>query len=171
MNKLFQYLQTPRYLAAAIAIASAVTLSAAYISQYGFGLKPCILCLYQRVPYAVNIALGLAAVLVSFRYPRLTKPLIYLAALVFLAGAAIAGFHVGVEQEWWKGLPSCGGDIVPKHASIEELRYAMEHQEIVRCDKPAFVFLGISMAGYNFLISLALVGGVVYLLRKKNHGA
>jgi len=171
MNRLLQYLQVPRYLAAAVAIASVVILSAAYISQYGFGLKPCILCLYQRVPYAVNIALGVLAFLASFRYPRLTKLLIALAASSFLVGAAIAGFHVGVEQNWWKGLPSCGGDIVPQHVSIEELRNAMEHQAIVRCDQPAFVFLGISMAGYNFLISLALVGGVIYLLRKKSHGA
>jgi disulfide bond formation protein DsbB len=171
MNRLLHYLQTPRYLAAAIAIASAVILSGAYISQYGFGLKPCILCLYQRVPYLMNIALGVVAFLISFRYPRLTKPLLALAVLSFCVGAAIAGFHVGVEQGWWKGLPSCGGDIVPKNVSIDELREAMEHQAIVRCDQPAFVFLGISMAGYNFLISLALVGGIVYLLRKKTHGA
>lgn len=170
MNKLIQYLQMPRYLAAAIALASAGVLSMAYISQYGFGLKPCILCLYQRGPYALNIVLGLLAVLASFRYPRLTTLIIYITALSFLTGAAIAGFHVGVEQEWWKGLPACGGDIVPQHASIEELRRSLEHQAIVRCDKPAFVLFGISMAGYNFLTSLALTFGVVYLLRKK-HGA
>jgi hypothetical protein len=68
-------------------------------------------------------------------------------------------------------LSSCGGDIVPKNASIEELRYAMEHQAIVHCDVPAFVLFGISMAGYNFIIALALVCGVTYLLRKKSHGA
>jgi disulfide bond formation protein DsbB len=67
-------------------------------------------------------------------------------------------------------LPSCGGDIVPQHVSIEELRQAMEHQAIVRCDQPAWVMFGISMAGYNFATSLALAFGVVYLLRKK-HGA
>lgn len=170
MNKLIQYLQMPRYLAAAIALASAGILSMAYISQYGFGLKPCILCLYQRGPYALNIVLGMLAVLASFRYPRLTRLIIYITALSFLTGAVIAGFHVGVEQEWWKGLPSCGGDIVPQHASIEELRRSLEGQKIVRCDKPAFVLFGISMAGYNFLISLALTFSVVYLLRKK-HGA
>ena len=170
MNKLIQYLQTPRYLAAAIALASAGILSMAYISQYGFGLKPCILCLWQRGPYAVNIALGLLAVLASFRYPRLTTLIVYITALSFFAGTVIAGFHVGVENGWWRGLPSCGGDIVPKHASIEELRRSLEGQAIVRCDKPAFVLFGISMAGYNFLMSLALTFGVVYMLRKK-HGA
>jgi len=170
MNRLLQYLQVPRYLALAIAAASAVILSAAYISQYGFGLKPCILCLYQRAPYALNITFGLLAFLASFRYPRLTKLIIYIMALSFLTGAVIAGFHVGVEQGWWKGLPACGGDIVPQHVSIEELRRSLENQKIVRCDKPAWGLFGISMAGYNFATSLALTFGVVYLLRKK-HGA
>lgn len=169
MNKILQYLQTPRYLAAAIALGSAAILSAAYISQYGFGLKPCILCLYQRGPYALNITLGFLAFLATFRYPRLTTLLIYITALSFFIGAVIAGFHVGVEQGWWKGLPSCGGDIVPKNVSIEELRKSLTHQEIVRCDKAAWTLFGISMAGYNFLMSLALSFGVVYLLRKK-HG-
>jgi disulfide bond formation protein DsbB len=170
MNRLIHCLQTPRYLAAALAIASAIVLSMAYISQYGFGLKPCILCLYQRGPYALNIVLGFLACLASFRYPRLTVLLIYIAALSFLTGAAIAGFHVGVEQGWWKGLPSCGGDIVPQNVSLEDLRRSLENQKIVRCDKPAFVLFGISMAGYNFAVSLALAFGVVCLLRKK-HGA
>ena len=171
MNRLFQYLQVPRYLAIAVTLVSVVVLSAAYISQYGFGLKPCILCLYQRGPYALNIALGIMAFLASFRYPRLTNLIIYFAALSFLTGAVIAGFHAGVEYGWWKGLSSCGGDIVPKNVTVEELRKAMTHQEIVRCDEPAFVLFGISMAGYNCLISLALVGGVTYLMKKKSHGA
>jgi disulfide bond formation protein DsbB len=170
MNKLIHYLQRPRYLAAAIAIASAGILSMAYISQYGFGLKPCILCLYQRGPYALNIVLGILAVVASFRYPRLTTLIIYITAVSFFAGAVIAGFHVGVENGWWKGLPACGGDIVPQHASIEELRRSLEGQAIVRCDKAAWVMFGISMAGYNFMMSLALTFGVVYMLRKK-HGA
>lgn len=170
MNRLIQYLQTPRRLALAIALASAIILSVAYISQYGFGLKPCILCLYQRGPYGLNIALGIMAFLASFRYPRLTRLIIYIAALSFLADAAIAGFHVGVEQGWWKGLPSCGGDIVP-HGSIEEMRRAMEHQAIVRCDKPAWTMFGISMAGYNFVTALVLACGVTWQLRKKSHGA
>jgi disulfide bond formation protein DsbB len=170
MNRPLQYLHMPRYLAAAIALASAGILAVAYISQYGFGLKPCTLCLYQRGPYALNIVLGIMAVLASFRYPRLTRLILYVAVLSFLSGAAIAGFHVGVEQGWWKGLASCGGNI-PTGATIEELRAFMEQQAIVRCDKPAWEMFGISMAGYNFLLSLGLAGGVLYLLRKKSHGA
>ncbi len=171
MNRLLQYLETPRYLALAIAAASAVVLSAAFISQYGFGLKPCILCLYQRGPYALNITLGIMAFLASFRYPRLTMLIIYITILSFLSGAMIAGFHAGVEYGWWKGLPACGGDIVPRGVGIEELRRSLEHQAIVRCDKPAWVLFGISMAGYNFMMSLALIFGMLYLLKVKHDDA
>lgn len=167
MNTLLNLLRDPRRLALAIAAASALTLGAAYVSQYGFGLKPCILCLYQRVPYALNIALGPLSILAALRYPRLAKLILYVAAASFLAGAAIAGFHVGVEQGWWKGLPSCGGQIVPEHATIDELRNMLNHQAIVRCDKPAWTLFGISMAGYNFAVSLALGLGTLYMLRRK----
>jgi disulfide bond formation protein DsbB len=160
MRQIIQLLHNPKYLALAVMAASIAILAAAYISQYGFGLKPCILCLYQRVPYFANIAVGLAAFLTSFYAPRLTKPLLFLAAMVFFADTAIAGFHVGVEYGWWKGLPSCGGDILPENVSIEALRAS-----ITRCDKPAWVLFGISMAGYNVLLSSGLGIGVLYFLR------
>lgn len=166
MNKLIAHLQVPRHLAVAVAVASAAALAAAYTSQYGFGLKPCILCLYQRIPYFANIALGLLAFLAAFRYPRLVTLILGLAAVTFFAGAVLAGFHVGVEHGWWKGLSSCGGNILPEHASLEELRKAIIQQAIVRCDKPAWTLFGISMAGYNFAVSLALAFGTACLLRK-----
>lgn len=168
MNKLISYLRTSRYLAVTIAFVSALIVGTALVSEYGFGLKPCILCLYQRIPYYINIVLGLAAFAASFRYPRLVTLLIVLAVVSFLADAGIAGFHVGVEQKWWPGLPECGGKIVPQGVSLDELRNAMEHQAIVRCDEPAWTMFGISMAGYNFVVALALVCGITYLLRKKH---
>jgi len=168
MNKLIEYFQVPRHLAAAIAAASMAALAAAYISQYGFGLKPCILCLYQRVPYFANIAFGILAFLATFRYPRLVSLFLYLSAVTFFSGAAIAGFHAGVEYGWWKGLSSCGGDILPVNVPLEELRKAITQQAIVRCDKPAWTLFGISMAGYNFAMSLAFAFGVTCLLRKND---
>jgi disulfide bond formation protein DsbB len=171
MNRLLKYLHYPRYLALAVAASSASLLAAAYISQYGFGLKPCILCLYQRAPYALNIVLGFFAYLASYRYPRLALLLLCAAGVSFFVDAGIAGFHVGVEHGWWKGLAECGGDLVPKGGSIEELRRVLEHQNIVRCDKPAFVLYGISMAGYNFAAALVLGFETLYMLLRKNNGA
>lgn len=166
MNKLIQFLLVPRHLAIGVLLASAGILSAAYVSQYGFGLKPCILCLYQRVPYFVNIGLGIAAFAATFRYPRLAMLLLYAASISFLTDAFIAGFHAGVEYGWWKGLPACGGDIVPKNATIEQMRAALTHQNIIRCDKPAWTLFGVSMAGYNFVIASTLTAISMYCLRK-----
>lgn len=78
-----------------------------------------------------------------------------LAGLVFLAGAGIAAFHVGVEQHWWQGLASCGGNL-PQARTVEELRAALLAQPVVRCDEVAWSLFGISMAGWNFLFSLGL---------------
>jgi disulfide bond formation protein DsbB len=167
MKKLIEYLETPRYLALAIMLVSMAVLGTAYIAEYGFGLRPCILCLYQRVPYAVNISAGFFAFLATFRYPRITNLLIIIATLAFFAGAIIAGFHAGVEYGWWKGLASCGGDIIPK-GSVEEMLKALKHQSIVRCDKAAWTLFGISMAGYNFFVSLAL-GLFSFYFLKKSH--
>jgi len=166
MKRWIEYFGIPRHLAAAVAAASAGALAAAYISQYGFGLQPCILCLYQRVPYALNLSFGVMAVLATFRYPRLAALLLWLAALAFFAGAFIAGFHAGVEQKWWSGFSSCGGNALPENASLEDLRKFLARQEIVRCDTPAWTLFGISMAGYNFFASLALGAAVAGLLRK-----
>ena len=169
MNKLIEYLQVSRHLAAAVAAMSVATLAAAYTAQYGFGIKPCILCLYQRVPYFVNIAFGILAFLATFRYPRLAALLLCLSAVTFFAGAVIAGFHVGVEHGWWKGLSSCSGNILPEHASLEDLRQAITQQAIVvNCAKPAWMLFGISLAGYNLAMSLALGLGVIGLVRKNN---
>ncbi len=166
MKQWIEYFSVPRHLACAIAAVSAATLAMAYISQYGFGLQPCMLCLYQRIPYALNIVFGICALLASFRYPRLMMLLLMLSVLSFFAGAAVAGFHVGVEQKWWQGIASCGGNVIPPHASVEDLRALLTQQRIVRCDTPAWTLLGISMAGYNFMLSLALVVITLFLVRR-----
>jgi disulfide bond formation protein DsbB len=135
----------------AIVVASVLTLGAALISQYGFGLEPCELCLLQRWPYVATIVIGLLAAAVV-RRGKGQAGLVLLAGLVFLIGAGIAFFHVGVEQHLWAGTAECtgpaGGD------SIEALRKQLVGRPIVRCDQVAFRFLGVSMAGWNMLVSL-----------------
>ncbi len=134
-------------LAAALA---AITLGAAFIAQYGFGLAPCQLCLWQRWPYAAAILLGLAA----WRNAKLRPWLLGLTGLAFLATSGIGAFHTGVEYGWWKGLESCGGGGTAQ--SIEALRAQIMSAPIVRCDEVAFRFLGLSMAAWNALWGLAL---------------
>lgn len=134
----------------AVAALSAFTLGMAFIAQYGFGLAPCELCLWQRWPYAAAIAFGLAALAL----PRWRASLLALAGLSILVSGGIAVFHVGVEEKWWQGLASCSGAPTPN--SIEALRAQLMAAPVVRCDEVAFRFLGISMAGWNVLWSLGL---------------
>ncbi|WP_374466008.1 disulfide bond formation protein B [Ferrovibrio sp.] len=134
-----------------IALASAATLGMVFIAQYGFGLAPCQLCLWQRWPYAAAAAFGIAALLL----PRQRPALLALATLSFLIGGGIGVFHVGVEEKWWQGLTSCGGGPTPN--SIDALRAQLLTAPVARCDEVSFRFLGLSMAGWNVLWSACLV--------------
>lgn len=157
MNKLFTYLSTPRGLGLFVALSSLGALSAAWISQYGFGLDPCALCYYQRKPYMVNIALGALAFLLAPKHRKAALWILLLAGLTFVTDAGIAGFHVGVEQKWWKGLESCANYAMPQNATAAELMaFIKSREKPVDCSLPAFVLFGISMAGYNFLLASAL---------------
>jgi disulfide bond formation protein DsbB len=139
------------------ALSSLALLCGAWIAQYGFGLDPCQLCYYQRKPYMLNVALGLAAFLIAPKNRKATLLLVALCALSFAADAAIAAFHVGVEQKWWKGLESCANFALPDNATAEELRaFIMSREKPIDCGRPAFVLFGISMAGYNFIAATTL---------------
>ena len=83
---------------------------------------------------------------------ELPRFLVLIAGLVILGGAALAFYHAGVEYKWWAGPSTCGGGTIP--ASFEELKKTM-NKPIVPCDTPAWTLFGISMAGYNGLMSLA----------------
>jgi disulfide bond formation protein DsbB len=131
-----------------------IALGTAFTAQYWGGLQPCVLCVYQRWPYGIAIALGLAALVVQ---GRARGWLLTLAGLTFLAGGGIAIFHVGVEQGWWEGTTQCGSSF--KADSLEALRAQIMAAPLVRCTDIAWSFAGISMAGFNVIASaiLALV--------------
>jgi disulfide bond formation protein DsbB len=145
----------PRLWPAVIFLASGSMLAIAWGFQLIGGLQPCILCLYQRWPYWIVLAIAALAILAARQIgPRGLAGFAILCALVFLAGAAVAGFHVGVEQGWWQGLAACGGAVNDANLSIDELREKLFATPIVRCDEVAWSLFGISMAGWNFLASL-----------------
>ncbi|MGQ9368475.1 disulfide bond formation protein B [Azospirillum sp. A39] len=147
------YLLDPRYPALLLAVASAGVLIAALFFQYALGYQPCVLCIWQRWPYvAVLVFAGLALLLRRRR--GVGDALLVACGLALLVNVGIAAYHVGVEQHWWTGTPGCG---VPGPAdSLEALRAQVMSAPIVRCDEVAWSLFGISMAGYNVVISLAL---------------
>ena len=138
-----------------LATASAVAvLGAAYIFQHGFGYQPCQLCLYQRLPWWIAIALGCGAFMARNNLPGLSRMLLILLGLTVLTGAGVAGYHAGVEWKWWPGPSGCSGEI--SYNTIEELKAALLATPPVRCDETPWSLFGRSMAGYNFLLSLAV---------------
>lgn len=145
----------PRTSALLLLAASAVVLGSALLSQYVGGLEPCVLCLYQRVPYAVTIFLGIVGLVMSGT-PRAAAIAHGLAAAAFLIGAGIAAYHVGVEQHWWAGTAECTGAAAGTAQSVDELRAQIMSAPTTRCDEVPWSLFGISMAGYNFLVSLGL---------------
>ncbi len=130
-------------------IISIFSLAFAYSSEHFFGLLPCILCIYQRIPYFIIILF--AAISLIFR-GKMRRILIFACGLLFLVEAGIAGFHVGVEKGLWKLEDGCqSSDPIP--TTLEEMRNQIIGKPAAPCDKPQFIFLGLSMAAWNLLFS------------------
>lgn len=163
MDFVTKILKSPRKTPALIVFASIAILASALGSQYVGGLDPCKLCIYQRIPYVVTIALGLLAYGTSRMSRKTAAAFLMLCALTFWTGAGIAGFHVGVEQEWWKWESECtSGGLPAADVPVEELMKFIENAPMTKCDEVQWSLFGISMAGYNFLLSLGL-GGLAFI--------
>ena len=128
---------------------SATLLLAAFAFQYLGGMAPCKLCLWQRWPHASAVIIGLLIMLTG------EIKLAWLGALAALSTAFIGLYHVGVEQAWWEGPTSCTSSGV-SGVSAQDLMNQILAAPIVRCDDIAWQLSGISMAGWNALISLTL---------------
>lgn len=134
----------------------AALLAGAYGSQYIGGLFPCEMCWWQRYPHFAAVAIALIAFAVGNAGYR--KALVALAALAIGTSGAIAGFHAGVEYGWWEGLTACTATI---SGSGEDLLKSIMNAPLVRCDVAPWSLFGISLAGYNFLLS---TGGAIAIL-------
>lgn len=133
-------------------LGSAALLAGAFAFQYIGGLAPCQLCLYQRWPHAAAIVIGVVALTSGWR------GLAWLGVLAALATAAIGVFHVGVEQKWWEGLASCTAGSIEGISASDLLNPEADVAAPVRCDAIAWSLFGISMAGWNVIISVLLAG-------------
>ena len=146
---------TTRQFAGSVLAASILVLGTALLSQYWGGLTPCELCLLERWPWWVAIAIAAAAWLTGGRF-TVQIPAILL-AIVFLASAGVAVYHVGVEQHWFAGPTACTvgrGDA----NSVEALRAQLLGKKPVMCDEVQWSLFGISLAGWNLLASIAMAG-------------
>ena len=133
---------------------SLAILLGAFGFQYIGGLAPCQLCLWQRWPHAAAVLIGLLALAI----PRgtLGRILPLTGSLAALATAAIGVFHVGVEQKWWEGLASCTAGSISGLSTADLLNPDVNVGAVVRCDEIAWSMFGISMAGWNVILSALL---------------
>ena len=146
-----------RSAALAIVVLGAATILGAWFFQVVIGLKPCPLCLEERYVYYFGIPL---AVLVLLGDEVGSSRKVLLAALAVIAAgmlwnAGLSTYHAGVEWKWWPGPPDCSGPL-DRLNSGGGLLHDLQSISVVRCDEAAWRFLGISLAGYDALISLAL---------------
>lgn len=156
---------------AAVCAFSIVTLGAAYLSQHWGGLVPCELCYWQRYPYFAVIPMTGIAYLFAREVPRnsVTTLLMSLSALAMYGGAGIAAYHVGVEYGWWSGPEVCAS-VVAGSGSLEDELAALRAAPIVRCEEVQWSLFGISMAGYNFVMSIFL-GSIAFFGVLKSGGS
>jgi disulfide bond formation protein DsbB len=131
-------------------------LAGAYGSQYIGGLAPCEMCWWQRWPHFAAVPLALLAFFVG--NPGAKRVLVALAALAILTSGLIGGFHAGVEYGWWEGLSTCS--TVPTGTPEEVMRQIL-NAPLIRCDVAPWTLFGISLAGFNFLLS---AGGAIAIL-------
>jgi disulfide bond formation protein DsbB len=159
MSVTYADLRSTPLAAAAVIVAAggAATILGAYFFQYVMGLKPCPLCLEQR--YAYYFAIPLAAlVLLGVSVGSSRKVLIAALAVIaaiMLWNAGLGAYHAGVEWKWWEGPRDCSGELT-SFGNAGDLLRQIQTTSIVRCDEIPWSFLGLSLAGYNALISLAL---------------
>lgn len=139
----------------------ALLLAGAFGSQYIGGLAPCEMCYWQRWPHEVAVVIALFAF--TGRSELTNRILLLLAATAIAVSGGIGVFHAGVEYGWWEGVTQCstmpgagGGNIIDD----------IMKTPLIRCDVPQWSLFGISLAGYNAIISLAGAFGIVRLLQK-----
>ena len=136
----------------------AALLGGALISQYGFGLPPCEMCWWQRYPHFAAIALA------ALGWVTKRDALVALAAIAILVSGAIGAFHAGVEYGWWDGFTACTANAAGGSDPLASIMAA----PIVRCDVAPWTLGGISLAGFNFLISTAAGLAILVLIRRRS---
>ena len=134
-------------------------LAGAYGSQYLGGLHPCEMCYWQRWPHFAALALGLVSH-AMVKLPDRGRSLVWLAALAILASGAIAVYHAGVELGIFEGLTKCSG---AGGGNSGDLLADMLAAPLIRCDQVQFSFIGVSMAGWNAILSIGFGSAILWL--------
>lgn len=162
------FLLPPRGWVLVAGAGSAALLLGALAFQFVGGLAPCPLCIWQRWPH---VAAVVVAALGATALGALLRPLAALGALAMLANGGLGLYHTGIERGWWKGPDTCVGASGVGTLSTDQLMAQIMSAPLVRCDEVAWEMLGLSMASWNALASLALAGIWLLALRQDSSSA
>jgi disulfide bond formation protein DsbB len=143
----------------------AALLAGAYGFEYIGGLYPCEMCWWQRWAHMAAVAFALVAIGAGGRLPDRGRSLVWLAALAILASGAIGFYHAGVEAGYFEGFTQCTQ--VQSGGSAEELLKNIMAAPIIRCDQVPWSLAGISMAGWNAILSLTSALVILWLSLKR----
>ena len=139
---------------------SILSLSIAYFIQYVLGHKPCNLCIIERIPYIAAIIL-ISLVFILNRYQKIISSLIL---IFFIFGAVVSFYHFGIEQGFFSESLIC--ELTNNNPlNKEELLNQLKKAEIVSCKDVTFRFLGLSLATINAIISIALSGIMIKIIK------
>ncbi len=142
--------------ALAVFVIAFATIAGAWVFEAA-GYLPCDLCLKQRWAYYVAVPLAALAVLSACKAPpALTRSLLVLLAVVFVGSAIFGVYHAGVEWKFWDGPAGCTGTLPQKAGTMADFMNQLKTTKIVRCDEVALRILGLSLAGWNAVISAAM---------------
>ncbi len=151
-------------------ISSSLALCLAYISQYIFGYQPCILCLYQRIPFFIIVFFSTIG-LMTYRKIKIAKIIFLFCLAMLFFNAIIAFYHSGVELKYFKGYSGCFAQDLSAIQDIDQLREIILKAKQSKCDEPEFFLLGFSMAKWNFIYCLGLfifLNFLNFIFLKKN---
>jgi disulfide bond formation protein DsbB len=141
-----------RNAAFAVFIVALLTIIGAWIFQLR-GLEPCPLCLMQRWPYYAAIPIAAVTLYAATRGFALARWGLALLALIMLGSGVFGIYHSGIEWGWWPGPTTCAGTI-----SSDVLLPDLTNEPVISCEKAALRIAGLSLAGWNAVISLGLAG-------------
>lgn len=167
MTRIFQ---NPVFILASITVFAAAALLAALASEAFLGLEPCILCIYQRWPYAAVIGFGVIGLALK-KQAAVPRIMAGLSGLAFLINSGIATYHTGVEQKWWRSAVE--GCAVPNFGdtSGQSLLDNILSAPTARCDEIPWQdpIIGLSMANYNVVFCLVLALVCFYSVYRLGH--
>jgi disulfide bond formation protein DsbB len=165
--------KTPRNGALAVAAISTATLAGAWVFEFA-GYAPCPLCLEQRHAYYAGIPLALLSAYLAGFGGRLAAIGLVLIAGAFLYNAGLGAYHAGAEWGFWQGPADCAaatGSPKPPSGTMADFRASLENASVVSCTEPAIRILGLSLAGWNLLISLGIAAIAAWAAWRGDYGS